>query len=167
MRLAPTRRLGARPAGRALVGGRTVRRLALLAGALVLGVGVGVGGCGGQIAPDLFEVIRSPTGLSSGPDAALDLVVADDGTARCNGGRRRAMPDPLILEARTLQKDIDADLLRHARLPESPGGVYAYRVRDQDGEVSFSDTSPRLPQELQRVEGLTLAVSQQACGLPH
>jgi len=171
VRFVRERPLLAGAASRVLLGVRAARMRprALLAGAVLLvgvGVGVGAGGCGGQIAPDLFEVIRSPTGPSSGPGAALALVVADDGTARCNGGPRRALPDPLILESRTLQMDIDPDLLRHARFPEPPGGVYAYRVRDQDGEVSFSDTSP-LPAELKRVEGLTLAAAQQACGLAH
>ena len=114
-------------------------------------------GCGQQ-SPDLFEVVRT------GPAPRLDLVVNDDGTARCNG-KEHALPGELLLRARQASRDLadQADLGLH--LPPGHGTVFSYRVRVQQGEVSFADTSPRQPKAFVETQALTKDIAEQVCGL--
>jgi hypothetical protein len=118
-------------------------------------------GCGFR-APDLFVVDRS----GSVPGAGLSLVVADNGLVHCNGGRPRRLPDPLLLAARRLARDLAAPAERHLRRPPRPGSVLSYRVRLSAGTVTFSDNSAALPPVLVRLQGFVRVTATQACGLP-
>jgi hypothetical protein len=43
--------------------------------------------------------------------------------------------------------------------------VLSYSVTTAGGRVSFSDTSPGLPEALARLEGFSRLVARQVCGL--
>lgn len=130
---------------------------AAAAAALAALVGAFAAGCG-QESPDLFEVIRT------GPAPRLDLVVNDDGTVTCNG-KEKALPGQLLLRARKASRDLgdQADLGLH--LPPGHGTVFSYRVRVQQGEVSFADTSARQPKAFLETQALTKDIAEQVCGL--
>jgi hypothetical protein len=128
------------------------------AAALALAAAV-VAGCGAE-SPDLFEVVRS----GQGRNAHVDLVVNDGGTVTCNG-RERTLPGDLLLRAREAARDLGdkADLGLH--LPPGPGAVLSYRVRLEQGTVSFSDTSKRQPKAFLEVQALTKDIAEDVCGL--
>jgi hypothetical protein len=129
-------------------------RLAVVALALALG------GCGSP-AGDLFVVKRS----GSDRNANLTLLVSDDGTVTCNGGKRQPIPNHRLLDARSLTRDLSEQAVLHLVLPPRPGSVLSYRVRMQAGTVAFSDTSRPLPRAFTRLELFTKDISEGVCGL--
>jgi hypothetical protein len=118
-------------------------------------------GCGGP-ASDIFAVQRT----GSIPDARLLLVVADDGTVRCNGARKRDMGSDRLLEARELARELGKDAERGRRFPPGPGSVLRYRVRLEEGTLSFADTSRGLPSAELRLAAFTRDVARAVCRLP-
>jgi hypothetical protein len=133
-----------------------VRALPVILGALALSVV----GCGGVRAPDLFIVERS------GPGGHLRLLVDEQGGLRCNGGRELTLSDPQLIQARALQEELSTPAGEHLSLPARPGSVFAYRVRDEAGSVSFADNSPAQPKVLRNLALFVLQVAQQNCHLP-
>lgn len=123
-------------------------------------------GCGGVLSPDLFVVTRE----GSTPGAKLALLVNEEGVVRCNP--RGAHPsshhlsDPEIIEARTIQEDLHDPASRHEAFAPAPGSVLRYRVRDQDGNVSFADNSRGQPAVTRRLASFVLKVAQEVCRLP-
>jgi hypothetical protein len=128
---------------------------------LFLGLLVAVAsGCGADVqSPDLFLLTRT------GQGGKLTLLVSDGGTIRCNGGRSRPLPDPLLLEARDLASGLGGDAQEKLRIPSPSNSVNRYQVRLQLGTISFPDTAaasgkyPRLAQ----AEQFALRAVQQAC----
>jgi hypothetical protein len=114
-------------------------------------------GCGGVRAPDLFIVERS------GPGGRLTLLVDEQGGLRCNGARARALSDPQLIQARALQEELAAPAGEHLALPSRPGSVFAYRVRDESGSVSFAENSSAQPKVLRNLALFVLQVAQQDC----
>ena len=135
---------------------RVRRRLAA-----VVAVGAFACGCGTPSA-DLFVVTRT----GSIPGAGLSLLVRDDGTARCNGGGERTMGDERLLTARELARDLREPAERGTSLAPRPGSIMRYRVRVEDGTVSFSDTSRGQPAVFFRVAAFTREIARDVCGLP-
>jgi len=136
--------------------------LAAIVLAAVVLAAVVLAGCGlNEQAPDLFLLTR--TGLGH----KLTLLVNDSGTIRCNGGRARSLPDPLLLQARDLASSLGGDAQEQLRIPPRPNSVYRYVIRLQQGTISFPDTAtaggryPRLAQ----AELFALQAAHQACGL--
>jgi hypothetical protein len=119
-------------------------------------------GCGGIRAHDLFLVQRS----GSVPSAQLTLLVNDEGGARCNGGPERKLGDAQLIEARAIQEDLSGPAAKHLMLPPGPRSVFSYRVRDEDGSVSFSDDSSGQPAVFHRLALFVLQTAQRVCGLP-
>jgi hypothetical protein len=118
-------------------------------------------GCGTPSA-DLFVVHRS----GSIPGARLTLLVSDGGFVRCNGsGPDRDLPDPLLLDARALARDLEKPAKRGLTLPPGPGSVLTYSVRLEDGTVRFSDTSPRQPAVFRRLALFVRQVAKGPCRL--
>ncbi len=120
------------------------------------------GGCGLNVqSPDLFLLTRTGQGQH------LALLVNDGGTIRCNGGKPRTLPDPLLIQARDLASGLGGDAQQKLRIPSSANSVYRYTIRLQQGTISFPDTAtaggryPRLAQ----AEQFALQASQQACQL--
>ena len=117
-------------------------------------------GCGSP-ASDLFEVERSGTI----PDADLRIVVADDGTVRCNGGAPKNMGDPRLLDARELGREL-ADTARGGRaLHAGPGTVLSYRVRLPSGILTYSDSSAGQTKAMLQLQGFVRDVAIHVCGL--
>jgi hypothetical protein len=121
---------------------------------------VALAGCAGAQPPDLFLVERS------GPGGRLTLLVDEQGGLRCNGVRKPALSDPQLIQARALQEELTAPAGEHLSLPRRPGSVFAYRVRDESGSVSFADNSSAQPKVLRNLALFVLQVAQQNCHLP-
>ncbi len=128
--------------------------------ALAIALAAALSGCGLNVqAPDLFLLTRT------GPGARLTLLVNDGGTIRCNGGKARPLPDPLLLEARDLATTLDSDVQAKLRIAVTPASVFTYRVRLQNGTISFPDTAAQKHSEFAQTELFTAQAAQQACGL--
>jgi hypothetical protein len=120
---------------------------------------VAVTGCGLNVqSPDLFLLTRT------GPGSTLSLLVNDSGTVRCNGGKAKKLSDPLLLRARDLATSLDNDAKSKLRIAPSANSVFFYRIKLQDGTVSFPDTAGAGHAELAQAEQFALNAVQ-ACGL--
>jgi hypothetical protein len=127
--------------------------VAALAGACALS------GCGLQVnSPDLFLLKRSGQGRT------ISLLVNDDGTIHCDG-RSRALPDPLLLQARDLASKLDQDAKAKLRLPAGKNSVFQYSIRLQHGTITFPDTAARSHHELALAEQFALQAAQNPCRL--
>jgi hypothetical protein len=133
---------------------------ALLAGLFLCGALL-IGGCGGVLSPDLFIVQRS----GSSPGAKLTMLVNEEGVVHCNNGPPRHLSDPQIIEARTIQEDLEEPAAKHESLPAEPGSVLSYYLRDANGTVRFSDNSQHQPTAMRKLAGFVLTVAQNVCGL--
>jgi hypothetical protein len=129
------------------------RALVLLAAAAALT------GCGNRRAPDLFVLTRT----GSIPGADLRLRVTDDGLVRCNGGQRQRMSDPLLLDAREIERELNGVAPRS--LPPGPRSVLRYRLLLEDGTVTFSDSSRGQTREMFLTQEFARGVARQVCGL--
>jgi len=129
--------------------------------ALALALLAVAAGCGGVRPPDLFVLQRT----GGGAGARVALVVNDGGTVRCNGGAPKLLPSDLLLEARDLARAIGPDFKRNLHLPPGPMTVFSYALRGPDGTIAFSDGSPSVPPELDRVAFFARRVSRGVCGL--
>jgi hypothetical protein len=120
---------------------------------------VALGACG-SASPDLFEVRRS------GPDrnANLTLLVSDGGSVTCNG-RQHALDADRLLEARRLARELNEQAALQVELPPGPGTILSYRVRLEDGTISFSDRSAAMPEDFSRLALFTKQVAEDVCGI--
>jgi hypothetical protein len=118
-------------------------------------------GCGLNVqSPDLFTLSRT------GQGRPLTLLVNDSGTIRCDGGKSKSLPDPLLLDARDLADDLNKDAQNKLQLPAATANsVFSYKITLQDGTVSFSDTTARSHPELARAELFAVQAAQGPCGL--
>ena len=132
-----------------------------IAGAAVAAAIV-LAGCGGIKAPDLFLVQRT----GDVPGARLTLLVNDEGAVHCNGGPVRKLGDKQLVEARGIQEDLRGPAAKHLSLPPGPGSVLSYRLRDENGSVSFGDNSRGQPPVFHRLALFVLQAAQRVCGLP-
>lgn len=128
--------------------------------ALASGVALVLAGCGAAY-PDVFLLTRS----GSLPGARLTLLVNDGGTVRCNGGAERTLPAPRLLDARRIAEDLSDDAKKNLTLPAPRGSVLRYRLRTQDGTVTFSDVDAVRRPELAPVIVFARKVAQDVCGL--
>ena len=135
-----------------------MRRLAATLAALA--ATAALAGCGADY-PDLFVLYRS----GSLPDARLTLLVNDGGTVSCNGGEPRQLPARQLLDARDLARDLAEEARADLTLPVPRGSLLRYRLRTQDGTVTFSDANAVQRPVLGRAVALTRAVAQDVCGL--
>jgi len=143
--------------------GPVTRRCAALG---LLAAAATLGGCGGVTAPDLFIVQRS----GSGAGAKLTLLVNEEGRVSCNGvtsvsGRKLKLSDPQLVEARAIQEDLRDAASKHSSLAPAAKSVLSYRVRDENGSVSFSDNSAGQPQVFRRLALFVLRTAQGVCHL--
>ncbi|HEY0516254.1 MAG TPA: hypothetical protein VGD00_03970 [Solirubrobacteraceae bacterium] len=119
-------------------------------------------GCGGIKSPDLFIVQRE----GSTPHARLTLLVTEEGIVQCNGGPHLRLSDQQIVTARAIQEDLKTQASEHLALPPRSGSVLSYRLRDQDGSVSFADNSAGQPKVFRQLQLFVLQAAQQLCKLP-
>jgi hypothetical protein len=134
---------------------------AALAAFVGIGGGVALAGCGAAY-PDVLVVSRG----GSLPAARLQLLVNDGGTVRCNGGRPRDLPARLLLDARDIARSLAEDAKRELVLPRRGNALLRFRLRTQDGSITFSDVDAVDRPELARVIAFTRATAQAVCGLP-
>jgi hypothetical protein len=135
-----------------------MRRWATIAA--VAGVAATAAACGTR-PPDLLLLTRS----GSVPGAGLRLLVRDDGDVRCNGGPTHRLSDSQLLDAREIAREL-ADLAsKHRSLPAGRGSVLHYRVRLQEGTVSFSDDSRGQTREMFLAQRFARSVATGVCGL--
>lgn len=138
----------------------SVRRLPSFALPVALLAAILLVGCGFDVAsPDLFLLQRS------GQAGRLTLLVNDGGTIRCNGGKARALPDPLLIRARALASDLDKDAKASLRIPAPSNSVGRYTIRLEHGTISFPDTAAATRHELAEAEQFAVQAAQQVCGL--
>lgn len=130
--------------------------------AVATAVMIAIAGCGGIKAPDLFVVERS----GSVPGARLTLLVDEEGNVRCNGGKELKLSDPQIIQARALQEELKESAEARLSLQAKAGSVLSYRVRDENGLVSFADDSAGQPKVLRNLALFVLQVAQGVCRLP-
>ena len=110
--------------------------------------------------PDLFTLSRT------GQGKPLTLLVNDSGTIRCDGGKTKSLPDPLLLDARDLADDLNKDAQDKLHVPPPAAhSVFSYKITLQEGTVSFSDTAARSHPELARAELFAAQAAQGPCGL--
>jgi hypothetical protein len=128
--------------------------------ALALAAALVLAGCGSP-APDLFEVKR--TGADA--NANLTLLVSDDGSVTCNGGKRHPVPNELLLRARELERDLSEPAELHLVLEPGQGSVLSYGVRMEAGTLTFADTSRPLPAPFARLMAFTKDVGEDVCGI--
>jgi hypothetical protein len=133
---------------------RLVGALAALAGLLTLA------GCGAAY-PDVFLLTRS----GSLPGARLTLLVNDGGTVSCNGGEERQLPPRRLLDARRIATDLMEEAHDDLTLPAPPRSLLRFRLRTQDGTITFSDIDAARRPELAPVIVFARQVAQDVCGL--
>jgi len=124
------------------------------------GLAVAAAGCGAS-SPDLFVLTRT----GSIPGAHLTLLVNDGGTVRCNGAKRKTLPDPRLVDARNLTDGIANDAKANLRLPTPPDSVLQFHIRSQDGTVTFADTDAATRPELAGLVEFSRRVARNVCGL--
>jgi hypothetical protein len=117
-------------------------------------------GCGLDVkSADLFLLQRT------GQPGRLSLLVNDGGTISCDGGKARSLPDPLLIQARSIASDLDKDAKASLKIPPSSGTVGQYTIKLQNGTISFPDTAAATHHELAEAEQFAVQAAQQACGL--
>jgi hypothetical protein len=133
-----------------------------LLAAILIACAVSVGGCGGVLSPDLFIVYRT----GSVPGAKLTMLVNEEGVVHCNAGAAHHLSDSRIIEARTIQEDLEGAAAQHESLPAQPNSVLSYYVRDANGSVRFNDNSLHQATVMRKLAGFVLSVAQEVCHLP-
>jgi hypothetical protein len=144
------------------------RRRALTA-AIAATAAAATAGCNGPTPADLFLVQRA----GSVPGAKLTLRLTDDGGAYCNQGKREELTSAQLITAREIRRELDGEqdkkkglAEKHIALgPSSSISTYNYKVRSENGTVSFYDTSAHQPQTFYRLAQLTREVATQDCRL--
>lgn len=118
-------------------------------------------GCGGNgvLSADLFEVKRT----GSVPGAQLTLVINEDGTVRCDGGRPLPISDPQLVLARGVQEELKEAVSNHVDLPPRNGSVLSYYLRDGEGYLRFSDNSAGQSKTMHELQALVLEVGREIC----
>jgi hypothetical protein len=128
--------------------------------AAALCAGFVLGGCGLNVqAPDLFLLTRTGQGQT------LTLLVNDAGTIRCNGGRARHLADRFLLQARDIAENLDSDVQSNVHFSTRLASTFTFKVKLQDGTITFPDTAAPGHHEISDAELFTLQAAQQACGL--
>jgi hypothetical protein len=117
-------------------------------------------GCGENIqSPDLFMLTRT------GQGPKLTLLVNDSGTISCNGAKAKPISDPSLIAARDLADDLSTDAGDKLTIRASPGSVYYYRIKLQQGTVAFPDRAAGGRKPLAEAELFAVQAAQRDCGL--
>ncbi len=117
-------------------------------------------GCGFDVqSADLFQVIRTGQGQK------LSLLVNDSGTIACNGGKPKALPDPLLLQARDLASSLNTDADGKLSFGPSARSVYSYTVKVPNGTFTFPDTAGAARKELSQLELFVVQAAANPCGI--
>jgi hypothetical protein len=128
----------------------------VLAGAMSLALA----GCFDVASPDVFLLTRT------GQGAKLTLLINDSGTISCDGGKAKPLSNARLITARDLADNLGPDATARLTIPPEAGSVYYYRIKLQQGTISFPDRAAdsRHP-ILAQAELFAVQAAQQACGL--
>jgi hypothetical protein len=132
---------------------------ALAGAALAVAAAVVLAGCFDVQSPDLFLLTRT------GQGATLTLLINDGGTIRCDGGKAKPVSDPTLIAARDLSENLVTDAEKKLTIPNAPGSVYYFRIRLQQGTVSFPDKAATGRKVLAQAELFAAQAAQRDCGL--
>ena len=122
-------------------------------------VAVLTAGCFEVRSADLFLLTRT------GQGSTLSLLVNDGGTIRCNGGKAKTVSNTTLITARDLADNLATDAQNKLTIPKGPGSVYYYRIRLQQGTISFPDRASATRKVLAQAELFAAQTAQQECGL--
>ncbi len=126
--------------------------------ALAAAVAVLVAGCFDVQSADLFVLTRTGQGQK------LTLLVNDGGTIRCNGGKARPISNTSLITARDLSDNLATDAQNKLTIPNAPGSVYYYRIRLQQGTISFPDRASATRNLLAQAELFAAQAASKDCG---
>jgi hypothetical protein len=116
-------------------------------------------GCFEVHSADLFLLTRT------GQGSRLTMLVNDGGTIRCNGGKAKPISDSSLITARDLSDNLATDAQNNLTIPDSPGSVYYFRIRLEQGTVSFPDRAAASRKVLGQAELFAAQTAQRDCGL--
>jgi hypothetical protein len=140
------------------VAGRGRRWLA--GGVLAATMAVVLAGCFDVQLPDLFLITRTGAG------SKLTILVNDSGTISCNGAKAKPISNARLISARDLSQNLANDGTANLTIKPEPGTVYYFRIKVQEGTISFPDRAADASHpNLAAAELFTLQAAQQACGL--
>jgi hypothetical protein len=132
---------------------------ALAGAALAAAVAVLVAGCFEVQSADLFVLTRT------GQGSKLTLLINDGGTIRCDGGKAKPVSNSTLITARDLSDNLATDAQNKLSIPAAPGSVYYFRIRLQQGTVSFPDRASATRKVLAQAELFAAQTAQRDCGL--
>ena len=127
--------------------------------AAVAGMALALTGCLDVRSADLFLLTRT------GQGSKLTLLVSDGGTIRCNGGKAKPVSNTTLISARDLADNLANDAQAKLTIPKRPGSVYYFRIRMQQGTVSFPDRAAPGRKALSQAELFATQAAQRDCGL--
>jgi hypothetical protein len=134
-------------------------RRALAVSAAAAAVALLTVGCFDVRSADLFLLTRT------GQGSTLTLLVNDGGTIRCNGGKAKAVSNTTLIAARDLADNLAGDAQDKLTIPRTPGTVYYYRIRLEQGTVAFPDRASATRKVLAQAELFAAQAAQRDCGL--
>ena len=128
--------------------------------AAVASVAFVLAGCGLDVqSPDLFVLTRTGEGHT------LTLLVNDGGTIRCDGAKSKPINDTTLINARDLADNLANDAGQHLTIKPESGQVYYFRIRLQQGTVSFPDRAAHTQKVLAQAELFATQTAVTDCGL--
>jgi hypothetical protein len=134
-------------------------RRALAVSAAAAAVAMLTAGCFDVRSADLFLLTRT------GQGSTLTLLVNDGGTIRCNGGKAKRVSNTTLIAARDLADNLAGDAQDKLTIPRTPGTVYYYRIRLEQGTVAFPDRAAATRKVLAQAELFAAQAAQRDCGL--
>jgi hypothetical protein len=134
-------------------------RRALAVSAAAAAVALLTAGCFDVRSADLFLLTRT------GQGSTLTLLVNDGGTIRCNGGKAKRVSNTTLIAARDLADNLAGDAQDKLTIPRTPGTVYYYRIRLEQGTVAFPDRASATRKVLAQAELFAAQAAQRDCGL--
>jgi hypothetical protein len=116
-------------------------------------------GCLNVQSADLFLLTRT------GQGSKLTLLVNDGGTIRCNGAKAKPIANATLIAARDLSDNLATDAQNKLTIPDVAGSVYYFRIRLQQGTISFPDKAAGRRKALAQAELFATQAAQRDCGL--
>jgi hypothetical protein len=125
---------------------------------LVVLAALAVAGCGGE-SGDLmsFEIEGGPAGT-----APHRIVVTGDGRGSCDRSDSKLLPSERVIDARVIEADVSELARRAAEYPARRGGR-RYTLSTDDGDVTWSEGTPGLPEVLPKAQLLALQLERLLC----
>jgi hypothetical protein len=71
----------------------------------------------------------------------------------------------VLIQARDLSDNLASDATKKLSLPVTPGTVFSYRIRMEQGTITFSDRDTQGHKVLAQAELFAAEAAQQVCGL--